>query len=139
MLYAVTYEIEAVWGPGGFVATTREDVVGVAKSIAEIALDQLDDAVNAIDWFDLEGNDADARVLLQSEHIEELVNVISQISEEIMIDESGYICLWEYSDLFELVDGHNVKSWCTESLKMEITRVRKEYFSLVDKISDEWG
>ena len=139
MLYAVTYELVGISGPGGSVARSEEEVVRFAQSLAEVALDQLGDAVPFADWYDLEGNDAKPRALLLSSDMEEVRNVITQISDQMKAQGQGYIDFWEYSDIFELVCDQQVELWCTSSLKKRIAEIRKEYYSIVHEISDEWA
>ena len=55
------------------------------------------------------------------------------------VERWGYIDLWEYNDIFQLVEDQHVMSWCSESLKNEIIQLKKTYFALLHSISDEWG
>ena len=103
MLYAVTYHIEGICGPGGSVDTSRDEILWFAKSMAEITLDQMDDAVSVVEWFDLDGNETDPRKLLQSNDLDEVANIISQISDAMMSQRAGYLDLWKYSDIFQLI------------------------------------
>ncbi len=139
MLYAVTYKLEGIFGPGGYADTTLDGVIKVAKSMAEIVLDQMDDGVYLHEWFGLDGNENEPRNLLQSDSLEELKNIIQQIGNAMNEGKDGYIDFWEYSDIFELIKEQEVTSWCSESLKDRIARVKKAYFALVNHLSDEWG
>lgn len=140
MLYAVTYEISGIVGPAGFIDTDRDEVVRFAKSIAEVSLDCLGDRVTVHEWYDLEGEEVrDLRSLLKSGDEKEVLDIIGQISDHMKGQKEGNIDIWEYKDIFELVDEHNVMSWCSKSLNKEIARIRKEYFSLIREISDEWS
>ena len=139
MLYAVTYNIESSYGPGGYVDTSRDEVIKVAKSMAEVALDQMDDGVSFHEWFDLDGNEEEPRNLLQSDILEEVKNIIEQIGDAMKGGKDGYIDFWEYSDIFELIKEQEVTSWCSESLKDQIAQVKKAYCALVNHLSDEWG
>lgn len=138
MLYVVTYEIEGICGPGGSVNTSRDEIIRFAKSMAEIALDQMGDDVSFGEWFDLDGNETDPQKLLQSNDLDEVTNIISQISDAMKSQRAGYLDLWEYSDVFQLIEEHEVIAWCSAALKDQITQVRKAYFALVRDLSDEW-
>lgn len=139
MLYAVIYEIEGITLPSGYVNTSRDEVIRVAKSIAEMALDQMGDAISLYDWYDSDGNEAEPFKLLQSANLEEVKNIVIQISDDMKGERSGYIDFLEYSDIFELIKEQEVTSWCSASLKEEITQVKKAYFALVHHLSDDWG
>jgi hypothetical protein len=138
MLYAVTYQIEGICGPGGSVDTSRDEIMRFAKSMAEIALHQMDDAVSVVEWYDLDGNETDPRKLLQSNDLDEVANIISQISDAMKSQRAGYLDLWEYGDIFRLIEEHEVTTWCSEALKDQIAQVQKVYFALVRNLSDEW-
>jgi hypothetical protein len=109
-----------------------------AKSMAETALDQMDDAVSVVEWYDLDGNETDPRKLLQSNDLDEVANIISQISDAMKSQRAGYLDLWEYGDVFRLIEEHEVTTWCSEALKDQIAQVQKVYFALVRNLSDEW-
>ncbi len=138
MLYAITYEIEGISGPGGAIKTSQKDIVDLAKPMAETALYQLDDAVSLGEWYNLEGEDTDPRKILYLDDIDEVINIIGQISDAMKADKVGYIDLHEYEDIFQLIEDQDVTSWCSSSLKDSIAKVRKDYFGLVHELSDEW-
>ena len=138
MLHAVTFKIEGICGPAGYVDTSRDKVIRHAKSIAEVALDQMGDGVSFHEWFDLEGNEAEPFNLLQSADLIEVENIVVQISDAMKGEGSGCIDVHEYSDLFQLIEDQNFDSWCSASLKDRITEVKRAYFSLIQAISDEW-
>ncbi len=138
MLYVVTYNIEGIYGPGGYVDTSRDEVIRFAKSLAELALDQMDDAVSIHEWFDVNGNEEQPRHLLRSNKVEEVKHIIEQISDTMKSEDLGYVDFWEYGDIFKLIEDQQFTSWCSESLKDQITQVKKAYFALVNHLADEW-
>jgi hypothetical protein len=139
MLYAVTYELEGIQGPGGYVSRSRSEVLGFAKGIAEVVLDQLGDAVSIEEWYDLNGEEANPRILLQSDDPDQVTDVISQISDAMKAERSGYLDLKEYTNLFELADAEGVESWCSSTLRARLHELRKGYWAVVDELSAEWG
>jgi hypothetical protein len=139
MLYAVTYEIKGISGPAGSLDTNRGEIIEFAKSMAEVALDQMGDDIFSYDWYDLEENEADPRKLLRSSDINQVANAISQVSEFMKTEQLGYIDFWEYGDIFQLIEEQEVRSWCSISLQNQIELVKKAYFALVRGISDEWA
>ena len=138
MFYTCVYELEGIWGPCGFVATTRDEVVEVAKSMAQLALDQMDDAVSTYEWYDLNGNAADPRALLNSNDVDELVGIVAQISDSMKGSREGYIDLSEFKDIFELIESHKVDSWCSPELRDQIASVRQAYFGLMHDLNEAW-
>lgn len=138
MIYAVYCELEGIISPGGVVNSKREEVINHAKSMAVIGLDLLDDAVNLVEWYDLNGEETDPYKMLQSDNLDEVENIIVQISDEMKTGNVGCIDLGKYEDLFEFIDSQDVNSWCSGSLKAGITTLKKEYFGMINKISDEW-
>lgn len=103
MIFAVTYNIESSTGPGGYIDTSRDEVIKFAKSMAEVALDDMDDLVSSSEWFDLDENEREPRNLLQSNNLEEVKNIIEQIGDVMKVKGFGYIDFWEYGDIFELI------------------------------------
>ena len=138
MIYAISYELSGISGPGGIVDISKDDVVTFAKSMAKTALDQLGDRVFASEWFSLDGEGTDPITVLESGNQEEILNIIVQISDEMKINNEGYIDYWEYQDIFELIKEHGVMSWCSETLKNKIIKAKKEYHSVIQSISEEW-
>lgn len=138
MLYAITFEINSIFSPGGSVKTTRAEIIGFAKSMAKLALDQLGDAVSFVEWFDLNGEETSPHKSLQSGDIDEIENIIGQISDTMQVHNLGYIGLWEYEDIFHLIEDQDVISWCSTSLKDRIATARKAYFGLVHELANEW-
>lgn len=138
MLYVLTYDITSITGQNGYVSKSRQEVIQLAVSMAEIALDHLDDAVNFVEWTDLSGTEADPRKLLRSVDSDEVVNVLEQISEKLMLEDKGHINLHEHHDLFELMEAHDLASWCTPELVIQIKEVRKGYLSAIDVLNGEW-
>jgi hypothetical protein len=139
MIYALTFEFKGFVDPGGSASSSQDEIIKYARSMAEIALDHFEDALSFDEWCDLNQDPVDPRELLKSDDPDELKNIISQISDALKADRHGYIDLWEYNDLFELIKDHEVPSWCDEPLKSEIATVRKDYFTLMHHISDEWS
>ena len=138
MIYAVTYEIVGITGQEGAVDVSRERILEFAKNMAQVALDHLGDSVNFVDWYDLNGDEIETNALLTSADADELTDSISQISDELKCQREGWIDLWEYSDLFELVKEHYVEEWCSQQMKQRIADVRREYYGLVYDLSEEW-
>ncbi|PKL41996.1 MAG: hypothetical protein CVV41_16225 [Candidatus Riflebacteria bacterium HGW-Riflebacteria-1] len=138
MIYAMTYEINGICGPAGLLDQAREKVIQFAASMARIALDQLGDAVGLIEWQNLSGEEVDPRKQLESQDIEEVVNILEQRSDCLKEQSAGYIDLWEYSNVFDLIAEQGVESWCSSELKDQIAVARKAYFAVVNDIANEW-
>lgn len=138
MIYAVYCELEGIMSPGGVVKLDREEVTIYAKSMASIGLDLLDDTVNLVEWYDLNGEETDPYKMLQSDNLDEVENIIVQISDEMKTGNVGCIDLRKYEDIFEFIEDQNVNSWCSKSIKDRIYDLKKEYFSIINDISDEW-
>ena len=138
MLYAVTYEIVGIMGPGGALDTSHERIVDFATGVAEVALDHLGDSANFVEWADLSDEVLKPAALLSSDDPVELIHEINQISDELKSQREGYIGFWEYQDIFELIREHDVESWCTQPLKRRIADIRRSYHRLISDLSDEW-
>lgn len=137
MIYAMTYEIEGICG--GSVNTSQMEIINFAKSMAETALDQLDDAISLGEWFDLSGNETEPMKSLLSGDIDEIQDMIGQISDRLKAKKMGFIDLWEYQDIFQLIEYHDVTSWCSKSLKDHIATARKANCGLVQEFANEWS
>ena len=138
MIYAISYELSGISGPSGIVDISKDEVITFAKSTAESALDQLGEWVLVSEWFNLDGEKANPRTVLESGNQEEILNIIVQISYEMKQKKKGYIDYWEYQDIFELIKEHDVMSWCSKPLNNKIIKAKKEYHSVIQSISEEW-
>jgi len=139
MIYAVTYNIRDIVGPAGYVSENKDEVLAHAVEIAAIALDQMDDAVPLSDWYDLKGDNADPRNTLHATGVDEHRYAIQQISDHLKSENSGFIDLWEYADVFSLIEEHNVETWCSDRLKKAIVECRRNISSLLQTIAEEWS
>jgi hypothetical protein len=139
MIYAVTYKLSDLIGPAGYVSENKDEVLAHAVEIAAIALDQMDDAVALSDWYDLKGGNADPRNLLSAASEGERRNTIQQISDHLKSENSGFIDLWEYADVFSLIEEHDVETWCSDRLRKVIFECRKNVSSLLQLIAEEWS
>lgn len=138
VLHLVTFNLEGIVGPGGFISETREGVVSFAVPLAETALNQLGDKVNALEWYDLSGSEQNPRELLTFGDHEEAAKVIGQISDYLKADTSGYIDLWAYSSFFDLVREHDVERWCSTNVKLAIKTAREAYAEAIESLSRDW-
>ncbi len=137
MLYVLTYEFVGILSQSGFVNESYEDAIKFAKSMAKIGLDQIDDH-NSYDWFNLSGDEIESEELLLSDDFEEIKNHISQINDSLISNKLGYIDFLEYQDIFEVIKDQNVESWCSPTIKKEISILRKKYNDLIYNLSKEW-
>jgi len=138
MLYAITYEIEGICGPGGYVSATRNEALTFAREMAEVALGQLGDGVSCVDWFDFNGEADDPRGILSSNDLDEVAYAVEQINDAMQSQNIGYIGLLEYQDLFHFIEDQNVVSWCSKKLKDRIVSMRNYYSCLTRDIASEW-
>ena len=139
MLHVVTCEIDGIYGPCGHVFNSRQEALAFAKAIAETALDQLCDAVPLGEWYDLAGEEVDPYQALKSDDPDLVGDMIGQISDAMKADRSGYVDLADFDDIFELLVGHDVASWCSNSLKVRIAELHRAYSSLLDDLEKEWA
>lgn len=138
MLYVITYEIGDVTGPGGCVSTSRQEVLELAVAMAELGLNELDDLVNVTEWLNLSGDEDEPRKLLKATDPDEVANAVQQIGDKLQLEKMGHINLFEHHHLFEVVQVHDVESWCSAELKAKIQAARGSYSSAIRALADEW-
>ncbi len=139
MLYTCYFEIDGIVGPSGYVSDSRDEIVEAAKGMGEIALDQMDDATSTYEWYDLSGNAADPRTLLDSDDSDEVLNVVAQISDTLKPRGDGFIDVAEFNDIFELLEWHRVSSWCSAELRDQIKALGTARAEVLHRLSDEWA
>src|SRR5664279_3609538 len=123
MLYTVFYQLDGIVGPSGYVAKSQEEIVELARPMAQLALDQMDDYATSCEWYDTNGVDADPRELLESDDIDEVIEIIAQISDTMKPRKGGFIDIAEFNDIIELIEKHNVVSWCSPKLRDQVASV----------------
>ena len=138
MLYVVVYHLDGVVGPGGHIASSRAESVEFAAGLAVVALDLLGDYVSEVEWFDLNGELSDPFSLLKSNSVDQVADVISQVSDYLKGRKSGHLDVVEYDDLFELAKNQDVGSWAP-GLGARILELRSTYHALVEDLSQEWS
>lgn len=139
MMISLHFNIEGISGPGGYVADSLGEILPLAASLSETALDQMDDLVNVLEWFDLSGAEANPRQLLHSEDQGQVEDVISQISDTMKSHGFGWIDLQSHSDFFSLIAYHNALDWVTDDFKERYLTLQSEYLALVKDFSDQWS
>lgn len=138
MLHSVTYRLDGIYGPGGYVSADRADAIEYAVSLANVALDQLGDYVSVTEWFDCSGNEVNPRDLLGTTDLDEVANMVGQISDTLKGQDMGHLDLLTYDDLFELLAAHHVTEWCSPGLREKISAARTACHDVVVALAEEW-
>ena len=139
MIFSLSFNIEGVYGPGGSVHASIEEVLRAAAPLAESALDQMDDLVNELEWFDVFGAEADPRDLLRCDDGDEIQNAISQISDVMKARDSGWIDIQSHDNIFDLVEEHDALAWTSDQFKQRYAELRTLHAALARDLSDEWS
>lgn len=138
MIYVVTYNLESVLGPGGFMSESRDEVMTCAVTWARQGLASLDDYVNLAEWYGDDGEPIEGSALWTADDTV-IVSLLDQISDAMRTERHGYVDVFEYPDLFEAVKSHDVEAWASDEALQSIRDARKAYLRAISIVADEWA
>ncbi|WP_286235598.1 hypothetical protein [Thalassotalea sediminis] len=133
-----TFQILGVCDNAGFVYKSFHEAVMGILPFAETALDHIYEYATANDWFDLDGNSIEAFELLSVKSDLELAHRYRQLDDLMKVNGVGFIQLFEYENVFELIKDQNIEQWCSEKLKCEILELKKSEGRFLYNLEQEW-
>ena len=139
MIYSLSFDIEGVYGPGGYAGESLPEVIGFATPLAVVALDHLGDGVSEMGWFNVAGEEANPRELLEQDEPRQVAHVVSQISDALKCRDMGHIDISTHETLLDLVEDQDVLSWCSGTLRNRIELLKIEQASLLTALVSEWA
>jgi hypothetical protein len=98
MLHSLYFSIDGVLGPGGSIDARRSEILKQAVSLAKTGLELLGDWANDADWFDGAGLPVDAWSLFETEDEDELQDAVSQVSDAMKTQGTGFIDVKQHGD-----------------------------------------
>jgi len=137
MLYVVTYNIKGIYGPGGTLlrlGMKLSELPGRWRKWLWTKWMTPYPFMSGSILMEMKDNRESSSV----NNLEEVKHIIGQISDTMKSEDFGYIDFWEYGDVFELIEGQQVSSWCSEALENQIAQAKKSYFALLNQLSYEW-